>query len=151
MGELKELPGGATPLDFAYRIHTDVGNRCIGAKVNGKLVSLHYQLQNGDTVEIMTSRTVRGPSLDWLNPNHGYLNTSSARSKVRQWFNRQERQINIQRGREIFQKQLRRLSGNISDEEVASLMKFPTTDEFISALGSGAVTVNQVVGRLSTT
>lgn len=149
-GELKELPGGATPLDFAYRIHTDVGNRCIGAKVNGKLVSLHYQLQNGDTVEIMTSRTVRGPSLDWLNPNHGYLNTSSARSKVRQWFNRQERQINIQRGREIFQKQLRRLSGNISDEEVASLMKFPTTDEFISALGSGAVTVNQVVGRLST-
>lgn len=149
MGELKELPGGATPLDFAYRIHTDVGNSCIGAKVNGKLVALHYQLQNGDTVEILTSKTVRGPSLDWLNHNQGYINTSSARTKVRQWFNRQERQINIQRGREIFQRQLRRLGGNISDETVAALMKFPTTDEFIAALGGGSITVSQVVERLS--
>jgi guanosine-3',5'-bis(diphosphate) 3'-pyrophosphohydrolase len=150
MGDLKELPAGATPLDFAYRIHTDLGNRCIGAKVNGKLVALHYQLQNGDTVEIMTSKTVRGPSLDWLNSNLGYINTSSARSKVRQWFNRQERRINIQRGKDIFQKQLRRLGVNIADDEVAVLMKFATVDEFMAALGSGAVTVSQVVNRLST-
>ena len=148
-GELKELPAGATPLDFAYRIHTDVGHRCIGAKVNGKLVSLHNQLQNGDTVHILASKTVRGPSLDWLNPNLGYVKTTSAREKVRQWFNRQERKTNIERGRDTFQKQLRRLGMSIAETEAAPLMKFDTVDEFLSALGSGAVTISQVVGKLS--
>ncbi|MCI0868259.1 MAG: bifunctional (p)ppGpp synthetase/guanosine-3',5'-bis(diphosphate) 3'-pyrophosphohydrolase [Chloroflexi bacterium] len=149
-GDLKELPAGATPLDFAYRIHTDIGHRCIGGKVNGKLVPLTYQLKNGDTVEIMTSRTVRGPSLDWLNPNLGHVNTSSARAKIRQWFNKQERRINIQRGREIFQRQLRRLTVSIADGDVAGLMKFQNTDEFLAALGGGMVTVSQVVSKLST-
>ena len=148
-GELKELPAGATPLDFAYRIHTDVGHRCIGAKVNGKLVSLHTQLQNGDTVQILTSKTVRGPSLDWLNPNLGMVKTTSAREKIRQWFNRQERRVNIQRGQDIFQKQLRRLSMSIDDEHVAKLMKFDSTDEFFAALGNGTITISQVVNRLS--
>ena len=97
-GDLKELPAGATPLDFAYRIHTDIGHRCIGAKVNAKLVPLNYQLQNGDTVYIMTSKTVRGPTLDWLNPNLGHVKTASAREKIRQWFNRQERRTNIEQG-----------------------------------------------------
>ena len=148
-GDLKELPAGATPLDFAYRIHTDVGHRCIGGKVNGKLVPLTYTLKNGDTVEIMTSKTVRGPSLDWLNPNLGHVNTTSARSKIRQWFNLQERRINIQRGRDLFQRQLRRLTVSIADSDVAALMKFDNTDEFMIALGSGAVTVAQVVNKLS--
>ena len=149
-GDLKELPAGATPLDFAYRIHTDIGHRCIGGKVNGKLVPLTYQLKNGDTVEIMTSKTVRGPSLDWLNPNLGHVNTTSARAKIRQWFNKQERGINIQRGREIFQKQLRRLTLSIADGDVAGLMRYESTDEFLAALGSGIVTVTQVVNKLST-
>ena len=148
-GELKELPTGASPLDFAYRIHTDIGHRCIGAKVNGKLVPLHYELQNGDTVHIMTSKTARGPSRDWLNPNLGYIKTTSAREKIRQWFNRQERKSNIEEGRELFQKQLRRLNVAIDDLEVARLMKFYTTDELFAALGSGTVTVSQVVSRLS--
>ena len=148
-GELKELPAGATPMDFAYRIHTDIGHRCIGAKVNGKLVPLHYPLQNGDTVHILTSETVRGPSVEWLNPNLGYVKTTSAREKIRQWFNRQERRINIQRGQDIFQKQLRRLNMAIEDLEVAELMKFDTTDEFFTALGSGSTTISQVVSKLS--
>ena len=148
-GELKELPAGATPIDFAYRIHTDVGHRCIGAKVNGKLVPLHSQLQNGDTVEIMTSKTVRGPSLDWLNPDPGHLKTTSARDKVRQWFNRQARKTNIERGREIFHKQLRRLSAELEDIEVARSMKLDTTDDFFAALGNGSITTTQVVKKLS--
>ena len=148
-GELKELPAGATSLDFAYRIHTDIGHRCIGAKVNGKLVPLTYQLQNGDTVEIMTSKTVRGPSMDWLNANLGYVHTSSARAKIRQWHNRQERQTNIQSGREIFQRQLRRLTKTIEDEELAKLMKLDSVDDFMAELGSGSITVSQVVNKLS--
>ena len=148
-GDLKELPAGATPLDFAFRIHTDVGHRCIGAKVNGKLVALTYQLQNGDTVEIMTSKTVRGPSLDWLNPNLGYLSTNSARTKVRQWFNRQERRANIDRGKDIFRRQLRRLNMAMTDEELAKVLNFSSTDEFMVALGGGDITVEQVVDRIA--
>ena len=148
-GDLKELPAGATPLDFAFRIHTDVGHRCIGAKVNGKLVALTYQLQNGDTVEIMTSKAVRGPSLDWLNPNLGYLSTNSARTKVRQWFNRQERRANIERGKEIFRRQLRRLNMSMTDEELADILNFNSTEEFMVALGGGDITVEQVVDRIA--
>ena len=111
-GELKELPTGSTPLDFAFRIHSDLIFRCIGAKVNGKLVSLTYQLKNGDTCQILTSKTVRGPSLDWLNENLGYIKTTSARGKVRQWFRRQERSVNIQRGRDLYQRHIRRLTSS---------------------------------------
>ena len=148
-GDLKELPAGATPLDFAFRIHTDIGHRCIGAKVNGKLVALTYTLQNGDTVEIMTSKAVRGPSLDWLNPNLGYLNSNSARTKVRQWFNRQERRANIERGKDIFRRQLRRLNLAMTDEELSTILGFSTTDEFMVALGGGETTVEQVVDRIA--
>ena len=148
-GELRELPVGASPLDFAYRIHTDVGHRCIGAKVNGRLVALNYELQNGDTVEIMTSKTERGPSLDWLNQNRGYVKTASARAKVRQWFNRQTRQVNIERGRDTFNRELKRLNTSLDDLDVARLARYDTVDEFFSALGSGAVTTSQVVEQLS--
>ncbi|MFC1994761.1 RelA/SpoT family protein, partial [Chloroflexota bacterium] len=90
-GEIRELPAGASPLDFAYRIHTDLGHRCIGAKVNGRLVSLNYELQNGDTVEIMVAKQERGPSLDWLNQDLGLVRTRHAQEKIRQWFRKQER------------------------------------------------------------
>ena len=148
-GDLKELPAGATPLDFAYRVHTDVGHRCVGAKVNGKLVALHHQLQNGDTVHIITSKTVRGPSLDWLNVNLGVVKTASAREKIRQWFNRQTRTVNRQRGHEVFVKQLRRLNPSIEEGEIAALMGFDRTEELFEALGNGTVTTAQVVARLS--
>ena len=148
-GELKELPTGTTPVDFAYRIHTDIGHRCIGAKVNDKLVPLHYQLKNGDTVEIMTSKTVRGPSLEWLDPNQGYVRTGSAREKVRQWFNRQTRKANVRRGSQLFKNQLRRLNTSLNDQEVARLMRFGDTEDFFAALGNGATTTAEVVNRLS--
>ena len=149
-GDLKELPAGATPIDFAYRIHTEIGTRCIGAKVNGKLVPLHYALQNGDTVQILTSKTVRGPSLDWLNPNLAYVKTTSARSKIRQWYNRQARTVNITRGRELFHKQFRRLSPDLGEQELAKLMGFDEVEDFIAAVGSGVVTTAQVTNKLAT-
>ncbi|MCL0099861.1 bifunctional (p)ppGpp synthetase/guanosine-3',5'-bis(diphosphate) 3'-pyrophosphohydrolase [Dehalococcoidia bacterium] len=148
-GDLKELPTEATPLDFAYRIHTDVGHRCIGAKVNGKLVSLQYQLQNGDSVEVITSKTVRGPSLDWLNSNLGVVKTASAKEKIRQWFNRQTRKANQQRGKEIFLKQVKRLNTSLKDIEVARLLDFTTVGSFFESLGNGSVTTSMIVSRLS--
>ena len=148
-GELKELPAGSTAVDFAYRVHTDVGHRCIGAKVNGKLVPLHYQLQNGDTVQILTSRTVLGPTLEWLNPNLRYVKTGSAREKIRQWFNRQERKTNIEAGAAIFEKQVRRLSKTIDEAKMTELLGLDSTEAFLAGLGSGTVTMSQVVNSLS--
>jgi GTP pyrophosphokinase len=148
-GELKEMPAGATPVDFAYRIHTDVGHRCIGAKVNGKLVPLQYHLQIGDMVEIITSKSVRGPSRDWLNENKGYLKTSHARSKVRQWFNRQERKASVQTGREVFTREIRRLDTTMSEEEIADLMGYASLDDFFAGLGNGSLSMRQVVGKLT--
>ena len=148
-GELKEMPAGATPVDFSYRIHTDVGHRCIGAKVNGKLVPLQYHLQIGDMVEIITSKSVRGPSRDWLNENKGYLKTSHARSKVRQWFNRQERKASVQTGREVFTREIRRLDTTMSEEEIADLMGYASLDDFFAGLGNGSLSMRQVVGKLT--
>ncbi len=148
IGELKELPEGSTPLDFAFYIHTDLIFRCIGAKVNGKLVPLTYQLKNGDTCQILTSKTVRGPSLDWLNEDRGYVRTASARAKVRQWFRRQERSVNIQRGRDLYQRHIRRLT-TLQDERVAGMMGIASLDSFLAALGDGSISVGQVVNKLS--
>ena len=148
LGELKELAFGSTPLDFAFRIHSDLIFRCIGAKVNGKLVPLTYQLKNGDTCQILTSKTVRGPSLDWLNETLGYVGTSSARAKVRQWFKRQERSVNIQRGRELNERHIRRLT-SLKDDQVASMMGIAKLDDFLASLGDGSLSVIQVVNKLS--
>lgn len=148
IGELKELPEGSTPLDFAFSIHTELIFRCIGAKVNGKLVPLTYQLKNGDTCQILTSKTVRGPSLDWLNEDLGYVKTASARAKVRQWFRRQERSVNIQRGRDLYQRHIRRLT-TLQDERVAAMMGIASLDRFLAALGDGSISVGQVVNKLS--
>lgn len=148
-GDLKELPAGATPLDFAFRIHSDLIFRCIGAKINGKLVPLTYQLRNGDTVQILTSKTVRGPSLDWLNQEAGYIRTASARARVRAWFKQQERSSNLQRGRDLYHKQLKRLTNNISDTDVAEMMGIAKTNDLFTALGDGSISINQVVQKLS--
>src|SRR5690349_7587797 len=95
-GEVKSLAAGSTPLDFAYAVHTDVGHRCVGAKVNGKITPLHYRLQSGDIVEILTSKQERGPSRDWLS----VAKSSRARNKIRQWFTRETREEQEQKGRE---------------------------------------------------
>jgi len=149
-GEIKELPRGATPLDLAFRVHTDLGYRCIGAKVNGRLEPLNYVLKNGDVVEIMASKADRGPSLDWLNPEAGYVKTSHARSKVRQWFRKQERGQCIEAGRQIWDKELKKLfAGSVSIEEVARLLDYVDADDLFAALGSGGVSVSQIALKLS--
>lgn len=149
-GEIKDLPAGATPLDFAYRIHTDIGHRCVGAKVNGRLVSLDYQLRNGDIVEILTSKSSRGPSRDWLNPNLNYIKTAHARDKIRQWFKRQQREDNIARGREMLEKELKRLGlENAKLEDVAAAFKYEKVDDFLAAVGYGDINTHQVAQRLA--
>jgi guanosine-3',5'-bis(diphosphate) 3'-pyrophosphohydrolase len=149
-GEIRELPRGATPLDFAYRIHTDLGHRCIGAKVNGRLVSLGYELRNGDTVEIMTTKSERGPSLDWLNSNLGYVKTNQARERIRQWFRRREKAENIERGREILEKELRRLGVSFADRDgIAKLFKYDSVEDFLAAVGCGDISPNQIDFKLT--
>jgi GTP diphosphokinase / guanosine-3',5'-bis(diphosphate) 3'-diphosphatase len=148
-GDIVELTAGSTPIDFAYKIHTELGHRCAGGKVNGRLVSLDTPLQNGDTVEIITSKSDRGPSPDWLNPGLGYVNSASAREKIRQWFRRQARGSNINRGREFLRKELRRLNLQLNEEEILSLVKYDNMDDFLASLGSGGITEGQVAQRLS--
>jgi len=149
-GEIKDLPKGSTPLDFAYRVHTELGHRCIGTKVNGRLVPLSYELKNGDVVEIMSSKGAKGPSRDWLNPHLGYIKTSHAREKIRQWFKRQERADNIERGREVLEKELRRLGVKLSKrEELAKLFKYDSLDDFLAAIGYGGITVHQIALKLA--
>ena len=147
--EIRELPAGATPIDFAYRIHTEIGHRCIGAKVNGRLVALNTPLKNGDTVEVLTSKVARGPSLDWLNPHLDYVKTASARQAIRSWFRHQERGTNIERGRTILKKELKRLSAQVDETEVARWFQYESTDDLYAAIGSGLVTIAQIAGRLS--
>ncbi|MBI4299094.1 MAG: bifunctional (p)ppGpp synthetase/guanosine-3',5'-bis(diphosphate) 3'-pyrophosphohydrolase [Chloroflexi bacterium] len=148
-GAVKELPTGATPIDFAYRIHTDLGHRCMGAKINGKLVPLDYQLKNGETVEILTTKQARGPSRDWLNANLGYVKTANALDKIRQWFRRQERGANIQLGREILHKDLRRLNLAVDEAKLSELLKYDTVDDLLAALGSGSINISQITAKLS--
>jgi GTP pyrophosphokinase len=149
-GNVKDLPKGSTPLDFAYRIHTDLGNRCIGAKVNGKLVPLNSELHNGDIVEILSSKAPRAPSRDWLNPNLGYIKTTHARGKIRQWFTKQERTENVERGREILDKFMRHLGIKFAERDnIAKLFSYDTLDEFYAALGYGGVTAQQIAAKLS--
>ena len=149
-GEIKELPKGATPLDFAFRIHTDLGYRCIGAKVNGRLGPLSYTLKNGDVVEILASKGDKGPSLDWLNPEIGYIKTSHARNKIRQWFNKQERSQNIETGKELWDKEFKRLGLTLPTiDGVARLFDYKSADDFFAALGCGSVSPSQVALKLS--
>jgi guanosine-3',5'-bis(diphosphate) 3'-pyrophosphohydrolase len=148
-GEIKELPSGATPLDFAYRVHTDLGHRCIGAKINGKLVPLSYVLKNGDVIEIVTSKAPRGPSLDWLNPNLGFVHTSHAKAKIRQWFNKREKAESIERGRQILDKELRRLGIQTDRQAIAALFGFNNLDDFIAAVGNGSISSHQIVLKLA--
>ena len=148
-GEIKDLPRGSTPLDFAYRVHTDLGHRCVGAKVNGKLVPLNYELKNGDVVEIVSAKAARGPSLDWLNPNLGFVHTSHARTKIRQWFNKREKTESIERGRQILDKELRRLGIQTERQALAALFNYNNLDDFMAAVGNGNITSHQIVLKLA--
>ncbi len=150
-GDVKDMPAGATPLDFAYRIHTEVGHACIGAKVNNRLVPLDSKLKNGDIVDIVTTKSAHGPSRDWLN----IVTTSHAREKIRQWFKRQQRDENITHGKQVLDRELHRLARTSLDkidhdklEELAEHHNLKTVDDFFAAIGYGQIGPQQVVSRL---
>ncbi len=154
-GEVKSLAAGATPLDFAYEIHTDVGHRCVGAKVNGKIVPLHYELTSGDIVEVLTSKQERGPSRDWLS----LAKTTRAQSKIRAWFKRERREDSERVGRETLQESLRRqglppqkIAGSPLLADVIREMGFKKADDFYIALGQGKISAkvatNKIMQRL---
>jgi guanosine-3',5'-bis(diphosphate) 3'-pyrophosphohydrolase len=150
-GEIKDLPTGSTPLDFAYRIHTDLGHLCVGGKVNGRLVSLNYQLKNGDVVEILTSKSSKGPSRDWLNANLGFVRTTHAREKIRAWFKKQERAENIERGHELTEKEVRKLGAKLSDvqADLLRIFKFDDLEDFYLRVGYGEIGTQQIANKLA--
>ncbi len=150
-GDVIDLPKGAVPLDFAYAIHTEIGNKCVGAKVNGKLVPLDYQLQTGEIVEILTSGSSRGPSRDWLK----IVKTSQAKSKIKQWFKKERREENIDKGKEMLEREAKRqgyvLSQLMKNEWLEPIYKkygFNSFDDVYSAIGYGGLTTNQILLRL---
>jgi guanosine-3',5'-bis(diphosphate) 3'-pyrophosphohydrolase len=150
-GEVKSLAAGSTPLDFAYAVHTDVGHRCVGAKVNGKITPLHYRLQSGDIVEILTSKQERGPSRDWLS----LVKTTRARNKIRAWFTRERREDAEHRGRELLQETLRKqglpaqkITGSPLLADVIREMGFRKADDFYVALGQAKISARVVTNKL---
>jgi len=150
-GEVIELPAGSIPIDFAYRIHTDIGNRCIGAKVNGKIVPLDYRLRTGDIIEVLTSKHSYGPSRDWLK----IVQSSQAKSKIRQWFKREKRDENVARGKELIEKELVRqrldphmLLTAVFLPDVLAKFNFAKEDDMYAAVGYGGLSPGHIVTRL---
>ncbi len=148
-GDIIDLSAGSTPIDFAYHVHTDIGHRCRGARVNGKLVPLYQELKTGDQVEILTAKR-GGPSRDWLNPNLGLVRTQRARSKIKAWFKKQEDEQNLAQGRATLERELQRLGiTNINFEKMARELGYKLPDEMFIALGCGDLSVNKIIKHLS--
>ncbi len=150
-GDVINLPNGSTPIDFAYRVHTDVGNKCVGAKVDGRIVPLDFKLKNGNIVEILTSPSSSGPSRDWLK----IVKSSQAKSKIRQWFKRERKEENIARGKELFDKEVKKLGLKITDQlkeewlkDITKRLSLNTIDDLYAALGYGSVTISQVMSKI---
>lgn len=148
-GDVIDLPAGSTPLDFAYHIHSDIGHRCIGAKISGRIVPFTYQLQMGDQVEVITQKQPN-PSRDWLNPNLGYITTSRGRAKVHAWFRKQDRDKNILAGRQILDSELSQMDISLKEAEKLLLPRYNMTsiDEVLAAIGGGDIRLNQMVNFL---
>lgn len=150
-GVVINLPSKATPIDFAYRIHTDIGNRCVGAKVNGKMVTLDYRLKTGEIVEILTSSVAKGPNMDWLN----IATSNQAKSKIRQWFKRARREENIDKGKDLVEKECKKQFTNFADmtkgenyEKLIKRYNFHGLDDLYAAVGVGMISASAVLGRL---
>lgn len=147
-GQVVDLPAGATPLDFAYSIHSSVGHRCRGAKVNGRIVNLTYELQTGEQVEVLTAKE-EAPSRDWMNKNLGYLKSASNRAKVRNWFNQLDFEQNMQDGKNLYEREL--VKYNFHDIDVARVVahfKRSDEDQFFADIGRGIITAAQIIGYL---
>jgi GTP pyrophosphokinase len=150
-GDVVDLPVESTPIDFAYKIHSQIGNRCIGAKINGRIVPLDYKLQNGDIVEVITSAVANGPSRDWLK----VVRSSQAKNKIRQWFKKEKREENIQKGKELLEKEIRRHGYTavqlMKPEWVEMIYKkfsLHSVEDMYSSLGYGGLTPNQIITKL---
>ncbi|ACK45738.1 (p)ppGpp synthetase I, SpoT/RelA [Shewanella baltica OS223] len=147
-GEVVDLPLGSTVLDFAYYIHSQVGHKCIGAKVDGRIVPFTYQVETGERIEIITSKQPN-PKRDWLNPNLGYIRTSRARSKIQHWFKQQDRDKNIVAGKEMLESELARVSLKIKDAAIAvERFNMASMDDLLAAIGGGDVRLHQVVNHI---
>ncbi|MDF1519963.1 MAG: bifunctional (p)ppGpp synthetase/guanosine-3',5'-bis(diphosphate) 3'-pyrophosphohydrolase [Brevefilum sp.] len=148
-GDIIDLPAGSTPIDFAYHVHTEIGHRCRGAKINGKLVSLDYLLQTGDQVEVLTAKR-GGPSRDWLNTTLGLVHTSRARSKIKQWFKKQDRDSNLAQGKAILEKEFKRLGlKSVNFDEILSELNVKTIDDLYVAIGCGDIGSGRVINKLA--
>lgn len=149
-GDVVDLPAGSTPLDFAYHIHSDVGHRCIGAKVNGRIVPFTYMLKIGDQVEVITQKQPN-PSRDWLNPNTGFVNSSRARAKIQAWFKKQDRDKNIAAGQQILENELEPLNISIKNVEKILIAKYNahSFDEVLAGIGNGDIRINQLVNFIN--
>ena len=147
--DIYDMPLGATPIDFAYHVHTEVGHRCRGAKVNGRMVSLDYKLQNGDRVEIITANR-GGPSLDWMQFNLGYVYTQRARSKIKHWFRRRDRDNNIHAGREALDREIRRMGIDeaYTREQIADMTNYASVDHMLEMMGLGNTSAANIVNRI---
>ncbi|MBU9712517.1 RelA/SpoT family protein [Evansella tamaricis] len=151
-GDVIELPKGSVPLDFAFRIHTEVGNRCIGAKVNGKMVPLDHKLHTGDIVEVLTSKHSYGPSQDWIK----LTQSSHAKNKIRQWFKKERREENVEKGKELVEKEVEKKGYSLKDvltveniDRVAKKFNFTAEEDMYAAVGYGGITAAQIVTRLT--
>ena len=149
-GDVIDLPKDATPIDFAYQVHTQVGHRCRGARVDGKMVSLDYRLKSGQRIEILTAKR-GGPSRDWMNASLGYSGSARTRSKIRTWFRAQEREQNITQGREVVERELKHLG--LSDiytvREISEALKYEVEDEFLAKIGFGDIQASQISGAIA--
>lgn len=148
-GDIIDLPTGSTPIDFAYHVHTEIGHRCRGAKINGKLVTLDYVLKTGDQVEILTAKQ-GGPSRDWLNPNLGLVTTQRGRTKIKQWFKKLDWDQNVAQGKLLLDREFKRLS--LSDIDINKLMtgfEYREPDDFYAAIGCGDISIGRIINRIS--
>ena len=150
-GDVVDLPKGSIPIDFAYRIHTEVGHHCVGAKVNGKIVPLEYKLKNGDIVSIITNKSNSGPSRDWLN----IVASSETRTKIRSWFKKQRKEENIARGMDLMEKEAKHLGYAPKEvlkpkrlELLAKKLNIPQVNDLLAAIGYGGITVNSILSKL---
>ncbi|MGO2498682.1 MAG: GTP diphosphokinase [Vibrio litoralis] len=149
-GDVVDLPMGATPLDFAYHIHSEVGHRCIGAKVGGRIVPFTHKLAMGDQVEIITQKEPN-PSRDWLNPNLGFVHSGRARAKINAWFRKQSREKNLEAGKDILEVELQKIGATLKDAQQYALKRFNvnTPDELYAGIGSGDLRINQVINHIN--
>ena len=150
-GQIKVLPRGATPIDFAYSVHAEIGNKMVGAKINSKMVPIITPIENGDIVEILTSENSKGPSLDWLK----FVKSTSAKSKINAWFKKEKKEENIEKGKEAIEKELKRIGIDYSDlfkveyiNPTLERYKYKTLDDMYLAVGFGAITANKIIARM---